>query len=146
VDFGALVDAFASVMGLPEEPFVGVELLRERGETDDTQSRLEAREYLERLWLEIAALPVRQRQALLLQLRLEDGESAARVLAALGVVPLRSLAEGIGLPLSDLVAMWNELPLSDEHIARMLGVVRQKVINLRKSARDRLARRMARPR
>jgi hypothetical protein len=38
--------------------------------------------------------------------------------------------------------LWNELPLEDASIASLLGVTRQQVINLRKSARERLTRRM----
>jgi hypothetical protein len=46
------------------------------------------------------------------------------------------------LPLDEFAAMWNRLPLDDLTIAERLGVNRQRVINLRKSARERLTRRM----
>jgi hypothetical protein len=42
-----------------------------------------------------------------------------------------------------LAAIWEELPLDDQAIASILGVTRQQVINLRKSGRERLQRRMA---
>jgi hypothetical protein len=38
--------------------------------------------------------------------------------------------------------LWNELPLEDTRIAVILRITRQQVINLRRSARDRLARRL----
>ena len=38
--------------------------------------------------------------------------------------------------------LWDELPLDDASIARLFGITRQQVINLRKTARERLARRM----
>jgi hypothetical protein len=44
----------------------------------------------------------------------------------------------------DLDELWDELPLDDLKIAARLGMTRQQVINLRKSARARLARRMER--
>jgi hypothetical protein len=40
--------------------------------------------------------------------------------------------------------LWQHLPLTDVAIAKMLGTERQKVINLRKAAGDRLSRRLAR--
>ena len=97
-------------------------------------------------WTEIAELPVRQRRALLLQLQLEDGESAARVLVVLGITRVQTLAETLDVPLAELLDWWNDLPLADQRIAEMLGIRRQQVINLRKSARERLARHMGRPR
>lgn len=44
--------------------------------------------------------------------------------------------------LADKAPHWNELPLAATMIAELLGETRQQVINLRKSARERLARRM----
>jgi hypothetical protein len=41
----------------------------------------------------------------------------------------------------DLAGLWHELPLDDRRIAERLAVTRQQVINLRKAARARLARR-----
>jgi predicted DNA-binding protein (UPF0251 family) len=46
------------------------------------------------------------------------------------------------LSTEELAALWNDLPLEDLRIAEMLGISRQQVINLRKSARHRLARRV----
>ena len=44
--------------------------------------------------------------------------------------------------LETFTAIWNELPLRDDAIAALLQTLPQKVINLRKSARERLAKRM----
>jgi len=52
------------------------------------------------------------------------------------------IAEVIGLGEVRLAAMWNELPIGDSAIGELLGLTRQQVINLRKCARERLARRM----
>jgi DNA-directed RNA polymerase specialized sigma24 family protein len=145
VEIQALVDALARALGLAAQPFVPA-AAADRGERHDPLARLEGRQYLQELWRQIAELPLRQRRALLLQLRLEDGESVARLLPVLGIASPAGLAAALELPEGELVTLWDQLPLDDQRIAAMLGASRQQVINLRKSARDRLARRMGRPR
>lgn len=146
VELSALVDALADAAGLTREPFVPAATLAARSDAVDPLARLEGREYLRRSWTEIAALPPRQRRALLLQLRLDDGDSVTRLLSVLGIVTIEDVATALEMPLADLLALWNELPLEDQRIAAMLGASRQQVINLRKCARERLARRLGRPR
>jgi hypothetical protein len=146
VELAALVNALAQATDLTRQPFVAADVLVSRGDEVDPLARLEGRQYLQRSWSEIVTLPIRQRRALLLQLRLEDGESVARLLPALGVAGVDDLAKALEMPLAELLELWNELPLEDQRIAAMLQVTRQQVINLRKSARDRLARRLGRPR
>jgi hypothetical protein len=51
------------------------------------------------------------------------------------------LAVALEMPPKVLAQLWNDLPLDDLAIASRLGLTRQQVINLRKSARARLARR-----
>jgi hypothetical protein len=63
------------------------------------------------------------------------------VLPSTGVVTMGELAEALGLETKVLHKMWNDLPFDDLAIASRLGLTRQQVINLRKSARARLARR-----
>jgi hypothetical protein len=46
------------------------------------------------------------------------------------------------MPALDLAGLWPELPLDDARIAERLALKRQQVINLRKSGRERLSRRM----
>ena len=109
-------------------------------------STLEGRQHLESVWCEMATLPVRQRRALLLQLRLDDGESVALALEALGIVDASMLAAALEMSLDELLSLWDELPPPDLRIAEMMGITRQQVINLRKSGRERLARRLGRAR
>jgi len=103
---------------------------------------MERRLYLERLWSEIRELPLRQRVALLLNMRDEEGGAALSLFPLTGVATLRGLAEAVGQPAAAFATLWNDLPLDDAVIAGRLGLTRQQVINLRKSARERLARRM----
>lgn len=101
----------------------------------------EQRWYLQRLWSEIALLPVTQRQALLLNLK-DVHEGVIALLPLTGAATFREIAKALSISAEDLAQLWNELPLDDATIAARLGLTRQQVINLRKSARARLARRM----
>jgi RNA polymerase sigma factor (sigma-70 family) len=103
---------------------------------------LEQRAYLARLWAEIGQLPPNQRAALLLNLRDAQGRDVTSLLPHMGVAGLRQIAEAVRIPAAEFAALWNELPLEDTRIAERLGLTRQQVINLRKSARARLGRRM----
>jgi hypothetical protein len=97
--------------------------------------------YVQRLWAEICLLPQRQRTALLLNLRdMQGGECIG--LFPLAGVTIRQSAQVLGISAERFAETWNELPLDDMTIAEQLGITRQQVINLRKSARERLARRM----
>lgn len=107
--------------------------------------QLESREYLDTLWREIRALRAPQRAALLLNLRDSDGGNATALFVLMGITTLEELAVTIEVPYERLAEVWSSLPLDDLAIASMLGITRQQVINLRKSARERLARRMNRP-
>jgi len=98
---------------------------------------------LERAWREIAILPPRQRAALLLHLREEDGGSGLARLVLAGIATLATLAEALELTPAALADLWPSLPLDDVRIAQRLGATRQQVINLRKSARARLSRRLS---
>lgn len=109
----------------------------------DIASTVERRLYLEVLWKEICQLPQRQRVALLLNLRDAQTRDALILFTLTGITSLRRIAEVIEMPAEQLAPLWNNLPLEDAAIGTLLGITRQQVINLRKSARERLARRMA---
>lgn len=111
---------------------------------DHARSALTAiteREDLARLWAEIQTLPVRQKCALLLNLRDDEGRGVIGLLPFTGTASIRQIADTLELPHTVLAGLWHELPLEDAVIAERLGLTRQQVINLRKSARARLARR-----
>jgi RNA polymerase sigma factor (sigma-70 family) len=97
---------------------------------------------LRALWQEVLQLPPQQRMALLLNLRDPEGTDAIALLIVTGVATAAELAAALELTEVQLAELWLELPLSDNAIADRLGIDRQKVINLRKSARKRLARRL----
>ena len=101
-------------------------------ETESIESSLIYRSALLEVWREIDLLPARQRIALLLGLRDENGSAITSLLILLRIATFDQLA-----------AIWDQLPLPDMVIAERLQLNRQQVINLRKSARDRLGRRLA---
>lgn len=98
--------------------------------------------YLEKLWEEIRDLPMRQRAAILLNLKDAQGNSMIEMLPITGVASVREIAAALEMSAREFASLWNDLPLDDNAIASRLGLTRQQVINLRKSARMRLARRM----
>jgi hypothetical protein len=104
-------------------------------------TEVERRSYLRRLWEEITQLPSLQCAALLLNLR-DAQEGVISLFPLAGVASVRQIAVAVRMPDEHFAALWNKLPLDDRAIAELLGVTRQQVINLRKSARARLGRRM----
>jgi hypothetical protein len=104
--------------------------------------RLTQRAGLGWLWTEIGHLPLPQRIALLLIIRDNAGEPGLPLFPAVGVANLVQIAARLAMPAEDLAQMWNGLPLSDQIIGAYLKLDSQRVINLRKSARERLNRKM----
>jgi hypothetical protein len=144
-----LVDIVAAAAGLPvRSPDAPQEAGGEdRGERPDGAVRAGAagtgeRGYLGRLWDEIVLLPPRQRAALLLNMRDADGRDCILALPAAGVASLTDIARAVEMSVDHLARIWNDLPWEDTRIAGLLGLSRQQVVNLRKSARARLARRL----
>ena len=100
--------------------------------------------FFEQVWREVCQLPVLQRAALLLNLRDSRDGGVISFLPFLGVASKEELAQLLEMPYEDFQKLWSELPLDDFRIAQMFGITRQQVINLRKTARERLVRRTRR--
>ena len=144
-----LLRTVADLLGVKDQPVVATSGPGGAGDMEDrlpdasanVLTEVERRLYLQRLWSEIIQLPLRQRIALLLNLR-DEQEGVLALFPLTGLVSIRQLAETVAMTAEQFARLWNELPLEDEAIATRLGVTRQQVINLRKSARARLARRV----
>lgn len=106
------------------------------------EQAVEQRRLLTRLWAEVCLLPERQRAALLLNLRDADGRGMLGLLPLTGLATVDEIADLLGLSRERFAALWPDLPRDDEWIAGELGVTRRQVINFRKCARERLARRL----
>ena len=104
---------------------------------------LEQKQWIEWLWSEIRELPAQQRAALLLHLRDDQGSPAIALFPIVGVATHQDLATSMEMTEREVAEIWGRLPLDDLTIAARFGISRQQVINLRQSARKRLARRMA---
>jgi DNA-directed RNA polymerase specialized sigma24 family protein len=149
--FDDLVDALAAILGVSDEPPSS----RSREEDDSAprprevadpapsaEEALHQRTFLVRLWSEIRELPPRQRAALLLNLRDADGRGMIGLFPITEIATVAALAQALEMPEARLQELWDSLPRDDEWIAGLLGVTRRQVINLRKCARERLARRL----
>ena len=107
---------------------------------------VESLQTLRALWMEIESLPTRQRLALLLNARDPAGDSVLRLLLESSAATRPELARALDVRERELESFIARLPLRDLAIADRLQLTRQQVINLRRAARDRLARRTSRGR
>lgn len=105
---------------------------------DDVLDGIENGKTLRWLWNEIAELPTNQRKALLFALEPEELQAFKLV------VPAEQLAALVGLSKRDLNTLISTMPLSDNLIARHIGVTRRQIINMRQAARRRLDRKLRR--
>jgi RNA polymerase sigma factor (sigma-70 family) len=143
MELDAAVSIFAHAWGMSDAdaPLDGLDPgPQEHRSHDDV---MHDRRMLARLWNEIESLPPPQRSALLLNLRDSGGGSALSLLPATGIASIRQIAAVLGIAVETFAGLWKRLPLDDLEIASLLGVPRQKVINMRLAARQRLARRTA---
>lgn len=111
-------------------------------ERQHADREVDRRIYLERLWVEISLMSPGHCAALLLNLKDAQGACAIELFLITGVASFEQLAGALGRTEEWLASIWNRLPVDDLTIAEHLGLSRQQVINLRKSARQRLAKRM----
>jgi len=136
-----VVTAVAEIEGIANEGAAAFSAAATKTAARSVIDDLQTREDLQHVWAEVRTLPLRQRVALLLHARDSSGESATRLLPSTLTVSFADLAETLGMTTETLSALWDCLPLDDLSIASRLGLQRQQVINLRRSARDRLIRR-----
>ncbi len=141
VEIERLVEKLAELFQLPMTP-AQVTRGDKADETASAESSLVYRSALIEVWREVGLLPPRQRIALLLGLRDENGSAIMSLLILLRIARFDELAAAVELSAEELAAMWDRFPLPDVAIAERLGLSRQQVINLRKSARERLGRRL----
>jgi DNA-directed RNA polymerase specialized sigma24 family protein len=143
--FNDLVSLTMTLLQIRDDPPASTEVRAEMGGAvpssgEDLAWLVESRFFLKRLWQEVRELPRGQRAALLLNLKDSDGSGCLELFPATGVATIRQVAETLEITDSRFAEMWPRLPLDDTTIAGLLNLTRQQVINLRKSARERLAR------
>ncbi len=145
VPLSALISAIQSIRGEYDLARADEETspLTEVGSSVRTDERVEQREELAWLWEEVADLPIRQAQALLLNLRDARQKGVLDLLILENVVTMPDLATVLGMEEKDLAEIWEELPWEDSRIAEFLGARPIDVSNLRSVAHRKLQRRMA---
>jgi hypothetical protein len=104
------------------------------------ETKLAQRGWLRQVWSDIAGLPPAQRNSLLLNMRDDSGGAALPLLPVIGVASLVEIASMLEMSVEELKGLWDVLPLDDLRIAARLGLSRQQIIDLRRSARHRLNR------
>ncbi|HKG60898.1 MAG TPA: hypothetical protein VKB05_14150 [Pyrinomonadaceae bacterium] len=148
IDLDALTNLIAGCWGIEDRPAESLDAvtnatLDEQPGTDvNPATIIERRQSLQLLWREICQLPRRQRVALLLNLRNPNGINVITLLPATGVATFEQIAQTLEIPANEFEQLWTRLPLDDLYLADYLGGTRQQVINLRKTARERLLKRM----
>ncbi|HYL98126.1 MAG TPA: hypothetical protein VEZ90_04165 [Blastocatellia bacterium] len=150
VDLDDLVDTVAGLLQITDHESVGAieaapecDLFETLASEHKLQSDvMESTVSVKVLWNEICTLPRNQATALLLGLRDKQGLDAISLLGNAGVASIRQVAEVLGFEAAELAGIWDQLPMDDLRIAGRLGITRQQVINLRKSARKRLTNRL----
>jgi hypothetical protein len=136
----SIVDVAADLWQVPLVQRAGPEALEHAAHPGlPTDRLLDLRQRVDRTWSQIVELPVRQRQALLLNLR----DEGLTLFIVTRTASLRAIAAALDMSVDTLADLWPCLPLTDNDIAARLGCTRQQVINLRMSARKRLANRLA---
>jgi hypothetical protein len=142
LELDILVTSLMDLWNIAEETTVDIESVPVPDERPTQLASLETRAFFEALWSEVGALRPLQRAALLLNLRDRERGNALTLFVLLGIADIDAIATAIGLPVDDLATLWCDLPLDDATIAERFAITRQQVINLRKSARERLRRRL----
>jgi DNA-directed RNA polymerase specialized sigma24 family protein len=145
LDLESVVELVSSIWRLPPDPAstssgIAPDTLPAIGE--EPGDAIDRRRFTVRLWQEIRGLPREQRLALLLHLRDHHGNSVLFLFPLTGVATFPEIAAALGMSEERLSVLWNDLPADDRAIGEILACARQRVINLRMSARKRLANRM----
>ena len=144
-----LTELVAGLWGIEDHPAEPLTentgaLLDEHSGDINPATIIERRESLQLLWREISQLPRRQRVALLLNLKNPHGVNIITLLPVTGIATFEQIAQILEIPAAEFEQLWADLPLDDLRIAAYLGgATRQQVINLRKTARERLLKRMS---
>jgi DNA-directed RNA polymerase specialized sigma24 family protein len=148
VEVDRLVGVLAEWSQVEDRPIESIDHMKDLSRLDvsggqpDVARQIEKRIFLQQLWEEVRQLPLNQRAALLLNLRDQQGRGCLALFPALRIATFRQMAEALEMSAEELAELCGGSPLEDSKIAELLHLTRRQVINARKSARQRLARRL----
>ena len=145
VELDQLVGVIAQVISLQESNTESVTHdagVTEAGSSSVTPGydKLADQQSLRHIWNEVVKMSPRHCAALLLNLKDSKNDNALELFVFTGAASFAEIAAAISQPEEWLAEIWNELPIEDSRIAERLGMMRQQVINLRKTARSQLAK------
>jgi DNA-directed RNA polymerase specialized sigma24 family protein len=140
-----LASAIARLIGVElQRPWTALSELEAAPEVNPGEL-LDQRMTLRQLWDDVRRLALKQRIALLLNLRDVHGRECLTLLPLTRTATIAEIAGAVGMPPEAFATLWNRLPLSDAAIGDLLEATPRQVIKLRRLARERL-RRMAKSR
>ena len=142
IDVEDLVETVAREKGMDDTFEVPLETIDVHAVTTTPETIVEYRLTLRKLWDELRLLAPKQRAALLLNLRDSDGRDVITLFPLTGIASVERIAEVLEMRVEELERIWNDLPLDDQSIGKLLGATRPQVIKLRRLARERLRRRL----
>jgi hypothetical protein len=146
VELDGLVSLIASIWRVDRAPKSSPGPFERLAGTDPSpEVAIDRKRFAERLWAQVRELPLRQRLALLLNLRDAEGSGMLWVFPVMGIASIRAIAAALEMPAAELSVLWGRLPIDDNAIAERLDCTRQQVVNLRMSARKRLSHRLGTP-
>ena len=145
VSLNEIVSVVARLWAIEDLPDLSLEGFREETSTAKNvrQNDFEMRFELARIWAEICELPVRQRTALLYNLRDSQGREMLLMFFNARIASLKQIADAMNLTVEECVEILPRLPFDDRTIAEKMNLTEKQVGNLRKAARDNLRRRLA---
>ncbi len=144
VEIDVLVRMMASLLDVREQPIESLDELVTPlwddfgGSAPSSESTLQAKELLERLWRAIKRLPREQRDAFCLGFEDQAGQDLFSVLLAAGVVTLKDLAKGLGRSVEEVGRLRMRVPMDSAAVAAELNASRDNVYKWRFRAVQRL--------
>jgi DNA-directed RNA polymerase specialized sigma24 family protein len=148
VELDRLVGVMVEMLQIEERTIDPIDQIQHAAELEvsagqpDMARQTERRIFLQRLWEEVRQLPLNQRAALLLNLRDQEGRGCLALFPALGIATFHQMAEALEMGAEKLAELCGGSPIEDAKIAELLQLTQRQVINARKSARQRLTRRL----
>lgn len=145
VELNALVALVAEIWGVRGQPSSAVEPdegAAAAGLQPDSGVSVENRFLLQQVWREICQLPLRQRIALIFNLRDPQGGDVITLILETRTATIPQVAAALEMSSARFLQLWDTMPLDDLTTAEHLGVTRPQVIKLRRVARERLRRRL----
>lgn len=144
VEIDVLVRIMASVLDVREQPIESLDAYTTASwdayfaSAPSSESTLQAKELLERLWRAIKLLPPEQRDAFCLGFEDQAGQDLFSALLGAGIVTLKDLAKGLSRSVEEVGRLRMRMPMDSASVAAELSASRDNVYKWRFRAVQRL--------